>query len=273
MLNLKKLKCRKITPNIIIIGSQKSGTTSLHSILHEHSRIYMSSPVKEPGYFWDFKERQYYFSHRNFFRFRPVNSDDLIKNFMMKYYDWEEHIGESCPFYTMHFNKDKTTAEKIYNDSPDAKLIYIVRNPLDRIVSSYWHVYKRGNIEQIPEKEYMEKKGAGQFKASLYWEHLKAYLDYFKSDQIKVILFEDFMSNPGKVLEELASFLYIEKFQHIPDKHLNVSPKDFNFSAENIFHSLSDHQKERLENSVRKLGDYLNRDLMKFWQLDYFYEF
>ena len=75
----------KLSPNLVIIGAQKSGTTSLHHYLELHPEIFMSSPIKEPGYYCDFEFISNYFKNIA----QPVyykSRADILKNYMLQGY-------------------------------------------------------------------------------------------------------------------------------------------------------------------------------------------
>jgi hypothetical protein len=114
-------------PNLFILGAAKSGTTSLHEILKQHPDICMSNP-KEPFFFeCEFEKGLSYYRDQYF-----------------KHYNGEKYIGES-----RHRNLYLPyVASRIKDINPEAKLIIILRNPVDRAFSHWWHLYSR-NIEKL----------------------------------------------------------------------------------------------------------------------------
>ena len=105
-------------PDFLIIGAMKAGTTSIHENLKSHPKIGMS----------DFKETNYFTSNYNYGInwYKSLFNKSGVKN------------GEACPSYAMVF-KYPDTAERIYKTTSKIKLIYILRDPVDRIVSHLHH--------------------------------------------------------------------------------------------------------------------------------------
>jgi hypothetical protein len=105
---------------------------------------------------------------------------------------------------------DKAAPKRIFDLFPDAKLIVSLRNPVDRAYSQYRLLKYYGNEESRDfdvvirmEPEYVER--------GLYYKQLKRYLRYFDMEQIFVVLFEEFVSNPNPVMQRLFSFLSVDE--------------------------------------------------------------
>ena len=112
-------------PNMIIIGGLKCGTTSIHHYLGLHPEIHMSKP----------KELNFFAAEQNW---------DLGFDWYESRFDNTVKInGESSPHYTNRprFNG---VAERIHKHIPDAKLIYMVRDPIKRILSHWVHATGAG---------------------------------------------------------------------------------------------------------------------------------
>ena len=120
---------KKAIPNLFIIGAMKSGTTSLHEYLNEHPDIFMSN-VKEPGYF---AECMNYYP-----------KDLAWYESLFKEAKGEMIIGESSTNYTkLPICTD--VVNKIWEFNPDARFIYVMRDPIKRVISHYWHGVKYGD--------------------------------------------------------------------------------------------------------------------------------
>lgn len=120
-------------PNLIIIGAMKSGTTSLHHYLNLHPEICMSRQ----------KELNFFIEERNWSR---------GIQWYKSHFEAEAKIyGESSPNYTM-YPIWKSVPERMFSVIPETKLIYIIRNPIEQIISHYVHKYAVGkenrSIEQ-----------------------------------------------------------------------------------------------------------------------------
>jgi hypothetical protein len=123
-----------IKPNLFIIGSMKSGTTLLWRVLASHPAIHMSTP-KEPCYFvepsqlrrlqpWLWRER-YWLRRDRYFKLFHSNESKI-------------YAGEASVYYT-HLPLATGVAERIWRFNPNARLIYIMRDPIERTISHYWH--------------------------------------------------------------------------------------------------------------------------------------
>lgn len=190
----------------IIIGAMKCGTSALAKKLNEHPMLELSM-LKET----------------NFFLKDNISANDyktLHNQFSSKNKIW----FEASPGYTASFlNKSrefKVACEmKTYN--PNLKIIYIVRNPIERIVSHYKHFYERGytdtNIELSIEKDndYIE--------TSSYFKQISPYLKFFKANQILILFYNDLKRKPEKVINEITNFLEIDEFKKTSIAKANVS--------------------------------------------------
>jgi hypothetical protein len=194
--------------NLFIIGASKCGTTSFYNILKEHPDICMSS-IKETNYFSLSEERQ-----------KNINYKDYYSHCK-----GQSILGEVSPIYS-ELHSVPGTAEKIYNYNSDAKIIYLIRNPINRLKSVWKQTLHTGHWK---EKVYLDRFGIDIPKMSLefekalfeyppfldacrYWFQIDGYKDFFSDDQIKVIFFEEFVNEPESVFKEVFSFLDIENF-------------------------------------------------------------
>src|SRR4051812_14286994 len=109
-------------PNLIIIGAQKCGTTSLHKYLHCHPEVEMSKP-KELDFFAEKSTKSTWFKGSEWYKSCFPQSDAKI-------------YGESSPSYT-GYPIFKNVPARMHGLIPDAKLIYLVRDPIQRVVSAY----------------------------------------------------------------------------------------------------------------------------------------
>ena len=143
----------RMMPDFIIIGTQKGGTTSLYRYLIDHPNI---APIyiKEPHYFdiHFHKGIGWYRSHfptavEKYYA-RHVEKHDLI-------------TGEASPYYLFHPRAPQRVAKTL----PKAKLIILLRNPVDRAYSQYQHQLRQPGVEPLSFEEaiaYEEKRLAGE---------------------------------------------------------------------------------------------------------------
>ena len=206
-------------PNFLIVGAAKAGTTSLYSYLGQHPEIYMS-PKKEPRYF----APEYY---TTFYR-NALGNQHRPKGMLLKEYESlfdgvtnEVAIGEASTEYLL-FEK---SAARIKAMIPDAKIIIVLRNPIDRAFSAYCYHLRDGR-ETLSFKESLEhepirakkKWQVGWFykQGGLYYEQVKRYYEQFDPGQIKLILWKDLNKNTPEVCADIFDFLQVD-CNFVPD--------------------------------------------------------
>ena len=192
--------------DFFIVGAPKAGTTSLYHYLNEHPQVEMSSQ-KEPDYFSDKainEQGMYYGKNR-------VNTLDKYESLFVQ----KENIvyGEGSVSYLFYDN----VAEDIKKYNPNAKIIIMLRNPIERAFSHYLMDYRLGLISDSFENILAKKskhKNAHLFyqqyiEVSKYAKQIQRYLDFFEKDNILVIDYEDFKKNVSKTVDQVYSFLNI----------------------------------------------------------------
>ena len=112
-------------PNLVIIGGMKCGTTSLHYYLSQHPEIYMSRD----------KELDFFIEEKNWHK--------GIEWYESQFNVQAKVIGETSPNYTCR-HCFPGVPKRMNELLPDAKLIYLVRHPIKRIVAHYLHNYSEG---------------------------------------------------------------------------------------------------------------------------------
>lgn len=206
-------------PNLFIPGAAKSGTSTLHEILNYHPDICMSS-LKEP-FFW---------VNQNFSSFTKKNWEIYFEFFQEK--KNTIYRGESSTGYMLF--PEFLDRIKIL-EIEKLKFIFILRNPIDRIYSHYWYLKGLGSedsdlktaiLNDLKDEPNVNKclpegKDKHYFQYGLYGKWLSKFYDYFNPDQIKIVVFEDLISNPGWVANECFEFLGLNNLQEIPMVHKN----------------------------------------------------
>ena len=182
----------KPIPNLFIIGAMKSGTTSLHEYLNEHPDIFMSE-VKEPGYFSDCVD--YYPKDDGWY-------DDLFKDV-----DSQKIIGESSTHYTKLPVCDGVI-QKIWEYNPGARFVYIMRDPISRVISHYWHGVKYG--DERHDILTAIKKNQAYIDISDYAFQLEPYIERFGMDRIYTLSFESLINDPASELKGLFEWLGVD---------------------------------------------------------------
>ena len=194
-------------PNLFLVGAPKCGTSALHDYLAGHPDAFMSDP-KEPHHFCPDVDAP--FAVRDEAAYRA-----LFKGAR------ERVVGESSATYLY----SRVAAEKIHAASPDARIVAVVRNPLEMIPSL--HSQRRVNgtepcrtlaaaLGAEPKRKTGELPAVGAFPfyddAARYTEQLRRYLDVFPAERVRIIVFDDFKHNVGGVYAELLEFLDLTPF-------------------------------------------------------------
>lgn len=182
-------------PNLFVIGAMKSGTTSLHEYLATHPQIGMSQQ-KEPAFFA--KEFTHHRGEAWYLNLFPQDT---------RY----RYLGESSTQYT-RLPLFQGIPERLYEFNPQARLIYIMRKPFDRVVSHYWQAVRVRNF----------RKGRGEprtlLKAVLqdpdtylatgnYAAQLAPYIALFGRHALHTLTFEALIEDPQRELNKIYSWL------------------------------------------------------------------
>lgn len=202
---------QKKLPNFFIVGAAKSGTTFLWNNLKKNEQIFM--PInflkKEPGFFLENK------GMKNIDNYLELFNDAKNGHSM---------IGEASTGYLT----DPSSAKKIKLFNPDAKIIIILRNPVDRAFSLYrwmcqdgyeyaptldlaFKLEKKRKTKKIPnyfEPEYYYNYL--YFESGLYFEQVQRYIDEFGRQKVKIYVFEDFLEHVNEYYFDLCKFLGVD---------------------------------------------------------------
>jgi hypothetical protein len=189
-------------PTFIIIGAAKAGTTSLHYYLDLHPEIQMSA-VKETNFFAG-----------------PPNGRDYELGQVASLEAYEELFdpavpvrGEASPNYANDPIR-AGAAERIKGLIPEAKIIYLVRDPVARTVSHYRHRVsvsgERRSLRQVLD-DYREPSELGDTCMSLYASQLEGYLRCFPEERILVLDQAELLANRDAVLRSVFSFLAVDE--------------------------------------------------------------
>jgi hypothetical protein len=216
-------------PNFLIIGAGKSGTTSLYHYLKEHPEVYMS-PVKEPKFF-AVEGKQLDFrgpndeAHMN----RKSVTDIEAYRALFAGVTNEKAVGEASTLYL--YSPEAPARIKHY--IPQARLIAILRNPVDRAYSSFIQRVQKGDepledfAQALQEEENRVRNNwAPRWKLKrigFYHAHLKCYYDIFEPDQIKVFLYEDLKGDSVGLAQSVYRFLGVDD-TFVPDVSLVHNP-------------------------------------------------
>ena len=178
-------------PDFFVVGAAKAATTSLCDLISSHRDVFFC-PEKEPNFF-------------------TANYD--------RGHDWYESLfatsrtalarGEGSTTYSQ-IGVWPHTVERLARSSPEARIVYIVREPLVRMQSHWIQWRVEGKIAPGSfSKAVFEVPGL--LDASLYWKQVSAYREHFPDERILVLFFEDFTARPEAVVRRVLAFLGLDR--------------------------------------------------------------
>jgi hypothetical protein len=208
----------KVWPNFFIVGAPKSGTTSLHDYLNQHPKIFLPS-IKEI-HFFDISDT------RKNEKIQKIREGENY-NSLFQPQKGETAIGESTSSYLA----DPLSPNLIHKTVPNAKIIISLRDPADRVYSHYLH---RMNLDDSFEtftnfikkhEKNLEKKlfSNNILYQSMYFDQVTNYLNEFGKDNVKILIFEEWIKKIPETIHKLETFLGVEKFT------------EYQFSVENQY--------------------------------------
>jgi hypothetical protein len=216
-------------PDFLVVGVPKAGTTALHAALVQHPELYLPT-VKEPKYFLTSGpppaqggpgDAQTYQEHV----WRRADYEALFAAAPPG-----TLTGEATPFYLY----DLDAQARIKRTVPDAKLIVVLRNPVDRAHSNWYHLWAAG-LE--PERSFVaaceaepERKAAGwahfwhYLGQGRYGEQLEQLFTLFNKEQVLIMRYRDLRDTPDEALDRVCAFLGVRTgvIHSVPSE--NVTP-------------------------------------------------
>lgn len=216
-------------PNLFVIGAMKSGTTYLHELISSHPYIFMSK-IKEPCFFIDGEELRKYAPQMWNMGFWG-NMDKYSKLFGNVHK--ETIIGESTTLYT-NFPTLKGVPKRIFEFNPDARFVYVMRDPVERTISHYWHDVRV--TSKIRDVMYSLKNDPNYEYVSYYAMQLNEYLRYFDLDRFYLCTFEKLVQDSEALIRDIYNWLGIDNGVAIAgiNQPKNVTPKSMLVLKANI---------------------------------------
>jgi hypothetical protein len=182
-------------PNFLVIGAMKAGTTSLHGYLRRHPQVFMSRK-KEPDFFVSREDAG------------PWDGD--LPRYEELFADAGSAlaVGEASITYTLYPRFEGVPA-RIAQVLPDVRLIYLVRHPIDRMVSHLWQEIRSGReSERSIDKALLANPS--YVDASRYAMQIEQYLELFPLERILVVKSEDLRSKRDQTLGRIFAFVGVD---------------------------------------------------------------
>ncbi len=178
-------------PDFFILGAAKSGTSALFRYLERHGEIWIP----------EIKETEFY------------SKDSLYSKGKEWYLDLFDGVGddqicgEASTTYT-RWPHTPDVAERIHNDTPEAKLIYIMRHPVERTYSHFVHHTRRGVTRTF--EEALEQDDI-YVDCSMYMKQIERYLRFFSKERFLFLFQTDLRKDPQECLDRVVDHLGIER--------------------------------------------------------------
>jgi hypothetical protein len=181
-------------PNLIVIGGLKCGTTSLHHYLSLHPEVSMSRP----------KELNFFVAELNW---------ELGTEWYASHFDRDAAVrGESSPHYT-NLPRFASVAERMHSVIPETRIVYMVRDPIDRMLSHYLHNagagYEPRGVEQAlgdPESSYLSR--------SRYAMQAEPYLAAFGDERVSIISREELRDDRAATMRRVFELCGVDAGFH-----------------------------------------------------------
>jgi hypothetical protein len=179
-------------PNLIVIGGLKCGTTSLHHYLNLHPEIGMSRP----------KELNFFVAELNW---------DLGVDWYANHFSASDEVrGETSPHYTNEPRFSGVAERMSQTLGPEARVVYLVRDPIDRMVSHYLHNASGGYERRGIDAALSDPDGAYVHR-SLYASQLEPYLARFGRERVEIVTREELRDQRERTMRGLFAFLGVDE--------------------------------------------------------------
>src|SRR6188472_3548140 len=221
-------------PDFLLVGAPKAGTTALHGALAEHPELFLS-PVKEPKYYLcgdspppayrgpgdAHSNREWIWQRQRYLDLFADAGD-------------EQAAGESTPFYLYH----RDARRRIASDLPSAKLVAVLRDPVDRAYSNWMHLWADGLepcadvVEAIRREPQRVDDGWAPFwhyqGLGMYGRQVQDLYDHFPREQVLLLRYKSLVDEPDKVLNRVFGFLGVEtqEIDQIPSDNSRLFVRD-----------------------------------------------
>ena len=175
-------------PNFLVAGAAKAGTTWLHYCLEVHPEVFVPK-----------QKELHFFSYPRLYEKGTEWYESFFREGAAK-----KAVGEVSPSYM----PSPEAPSRIQNYNPNMRLIFILRNPIERAYSHYCMDMRIGKVSTDINAGLSPQNP--RVTSGLYYSKLTQYLKLFPSEQIKIFLFDDIKNHPETLLAELYAFLEVD---------------------------------------------------------------
>lgn len=225
----------RTTPDFVIVGAQRCGTTSLFRALMNHPQVSRPTAYKGVNYF-----------DLNYFR----GWDWYLAHFpVARILAWKARtsgppaVFEASGYYLYH----PFAIHRMARDLPDAKVVVMLRDPVERAYSAYQHEYARGfewekfpaaldleddrlvgEVERMrrdPGYESFTHRHHSYLHRGHYADQIERLLSHYPRDQVHVVMSEEFFESPAVQFCSLVDFLHLDSSPNVGFDRYNAQPR------------------------------------------------
>lgn len=195
-------------PEFILIGASKCATSSIINWMRRHPNVFVTEP-KEPNFF---------------------NRDEVFAKGLDWYYELYRDAkpgqvrGEGSNLYTAAAMYPETV-DRVRRACPDARLVYMVRDPIERIRSLWIQLRAQSGGDEVDAdiNKAIHRQWDTLIDTSLYHRQLQLYLQHYDRKDVHVALYEDFRSDPLGVMKEICRHIGVDP-DELPSEVLHLNP-------------------------------------------------
>jgi hypothetical protein len=234
-------------PNFLLIGSPKAGTTSLAAHLAAHPQAFVA-PEKEVHFFDEYWDRGL-----DWYRSRFAGAGDA------------RAVGEASPTYLA----DATATERMHATLPEARLLAILRHPVDRAYSTYWwrYAFENRSFEQAARQQMESRQLTGYIGDGRYVHHLRRLTTLYPRERVHVLLLDDLRRDPTGSFAAVCRFLDIDDTV-LPAGLDKVHNPAFRYRSRRLLFAMLRFHAWRRAPRLATLVDRLNRAPLHYPPLD-----
>lgn len=179
-------------PDFLVVGAKKSATTWLHDCLDHHPQVVVPA-MKEVHFFCPEQCPK-------------SRSDKGVQWYETQFPDRDGIVrGESSVDYMYYHD---TTARAIASRYPSTKILFLLRNPVDRAYSDYW--MSRRNDPEIAEFEDLIDLDHPFIARGLYHRQIQGFLEFFPKEQVSIFFHDDLVTDPAGFIRSVYGFLEVD---------------------------------------------------------------